>query len=105
MFYISPLNKLFTGLLIMVYLYLVNYVCIISNDSYRCLHLHLQVVSSKIIKAVCASCAAMHIRMRLATNKPIRNVVEYKQQRRWPVDFGTCTIYYQLNTLYDGYLY
>ena len=61
MFYISSLNKHFIGLLIMVYLYLVNYVCIISNDSYRCLHLHLQVVSSKIIKTVCATCAAMHI--------------------------------------------
>ena len=63
MFYISPLNKLFIGLLIIVYLFLVNYVCIISNDSYRCLHLHLQVVSSRIIKTVCATCAAMHFRI------------------------------------------
>ena len=69
MFYISSLNKLFICLLIMVYLFLVNYVYIISNDSYRCIQLHLQVVSSKIIKAVCATCAAMHICMRPITKK------------------------------------
>ena len=79
MFYISSLNKLFICLLIMVYLYLVYCECIISNDSYRCLHLHLQVVLSKIIKTLCATCAAMHICICASSRKKTNlNFVAYK---------------------------